>query len=89
MPDIEDVFLPLGPEFFVDPVEARYGDENQCEKVLTGRHRTTIQDTLTTIVERAHDTTVRESVLGSALCGALAALVRTTRLRPNFCRSSR
>ncbi|KAF9653645.1 sec24-like protein [Thelephora ganbajun] len=58
VPDIEDVYLPLGPEVFVDPIEAR----------------TIIQDTLTVIPNRVHDTTARESVLGSALCAALAAL---------------
>ncbi|KAF9788107.1 hypothetical protein BJ322DRAFT_605700 [Thelephora terrestris] len=58
MPDIEDVFLPLGPEVFVDPVKAR----------------SIIQDTLTSIPDRAHNATVRESVLGSALCATLAAL---------------
>lgn len=44
--------------------------------MLIGHHRSVVQDTLTTIADRAHDTTVRESVLGSALCAALAALVR-------------
>ena len=45
------------------------------ENLLTGLYRTTIQDTLTAIPDRAYDTTVRESVLGSAICVALAALV--------------
>lgn len=58
MPDIEDVFLPLGPGVFADPVKAR----------------SIIQDTLTSIPDRAHDTTARESALGSGLCAALAAL---------------
>ena len=88
MPDIEDVFLPLGPEIFVDPVEARYGDQHRREDVLIGLHRSVIQDTLTTIPKRADDTTVRESVLGSAICGALAALVRATFFMFGFWRSS-
>lgn len=88
MPDIEDVFLPLGPEVFVDPVEARWGDQHRCEDVLIGLHRSIIQDTLATIPDRAHDTTVRESVLGSAVCAALAALVRAALLTFGFWRSS-
>lgn len=46
--------------------------------MLIGRHRFIIQDTLMSIPDRAHDTTVRESVLGSALCATLAALVHDT-----------
>jgi len=82
------VFLPLGPKVFVDPVEARYDDKDECENSLTGRHRSIIQDTLTAIADRAHDTTMRESVLGSALCAALAALVRATLLPLRFSHSS-
>ena len=59
------------------------------QKLVDRSPRSVIQDTLTTMADRAHDTTIRESVLGSALCAALAALVRATLVLFRFCRSSR
>lgn len=55
--------------------------------MLIDRRRSVIQDTLTSIPDRAHDTTMRESVLGSALCATLAALVRDTSIFLGRCRS--
>ena len=45
------------------------------EFTLTDRRRSVIQATLSSIPDGAHHTTVRESVLGSALCATVAALV--------------
>lgn len=63
-------------------------DEYRCDSVFIGLRRSVIQDTLTAIPDRAHDATARESVLGSALCAALAALVRAAFLVFDFCHSS-
>jgi len=75
--------------FLLTPSRLGKDDESKCRNTLTCLPRSTIQDTLIAIPDRAHTTTVRESVLGSALCAALAALVRASFLALGFCHSSR